>query len=120
MLKLAPESDLETTVETENDDAINCATCGHLVTRLRWAITKNGHHEHEFMNPAGFAFLIQCFSEAPGVGAHGFPSDEFTWFKGYDWQVAQCQHCGVQLGWVFVAENAFYGLIRKRLSAGEG
>ena len=87
MLKLAPESDLETTVETENDDAINCATCGHLVTRLRWAITKNGHHEHEFMNPAGFAFLIQCFSEAPGVGAHGFPSDEFTWFKGYDWEL---------------------------------
>lgn len=71
MLKLNPESNLATAIATETDDVVNCAACGHLVTRLRWATTKNGHHKHEFMNLAGFAFLIQCFSEASGASTHG-------------------------------------------------
>ncbi len=107
-------------VVTQDDDAIYCATCGHLVTRGRWRIHMNGEHQHTVFNPAGILFRLLCFKEAPGVTAIGDPTSDFTWFRGYDWQVGLCAGCEAHLGWQFAGDQeppVFFGLIKPRLSS---
>lgn len=121
MLQEAPDAVLEREVEESTDDALYCAGCGHLVTRGRWALSMDGH-EHVFFNPAGQIFRVVCFAEAPGAADVGEPTDEFTWFKGYDWNFALCRGCATHLGWRYAGEaspRVFFGLIKNRL-AGPG
>jgi hypothetical protein len=75
----------------------------------------NGRHLHAFFNPAGIAFEIRCFRQAPGAAPQGEPSAEFTWFSGYRWQIALCTTCQSHLGWLFTNGSVFYGLIATRL-----
>ena len=100
----------------EETDELYCAGCGHLVTRSRWAVARNGDHQHTVFNPAGVVFTIRCFNEAPGVAAKGTPTDEFTWFKGYDWQLVHCLGCGAHLGWQYSGDEVFFGLIKPKLT----
>jgi hypothetical protein len=119
VLKVASDEKIEEDVREEEDDAIYCAACGGLVTRGRWRISMNGDHEHTVFNPAGIVFRVVCFKEAPGVGAVGEPSGEFTWFRGYDWQVALCRGCNVHIGWQYAGEQepqVFFGLIAPKLT----
>ena len=97
------------------DDALYCADCGHLITRGRWRIRRNGDHEHTVFNSAGIVYRVVCFKEAPGVATRGDPSGEFTWFKGYAWRIANCTECGLHLGWRFEGEDVFFGLVRTSL-----
>jgi hypothetical protein len=97
------------------DRGICCVVCGTEVTRQQQAMAVNGRHEHAFFNPAGVAFEIRCFRQAPGTVPQGEPTAEFTWFAGYHWQVALCSVCHAHLGWRFTNEGAFYGLIGTRL-----
>jgi hypothetical protein len=77
---------------------------------------QNGRHEHAFFNPAGIAFLVRCFSRAPGVTCRGTPDTTFSWFAGYAWQIASCGRCGIHVGWRFSKDDtSFYALISKRL-----
>ncbi|CAA7620447.1 conserved hypothetical protein [Magnetospirillum sp. LM-5] len=96
----------------------HCARCGALITRQDWAIVMNDAHEHVVFNPAGLVFRIVCFSQAPGaIGIGGF-SGQFSWFKGYDWQLAACGQCRAHLGWRYAGDGPpaeFYGLIRANL-----
>lgn len=120
MLQIAPGAKIETDVATEEDDAIYCAACGQLATRGRWRIAMNGDHQHTVFNPAGVVFRVVCFKEAPGVGAVGEPSGEFTWFRGYDWRLALCRGCNVHLGWQYTGEKepqVFFGLIAPKLTS---
>lgn len=120
MLQIAPGAKIETDVADEEDDAIYCAACGHLATRGRWRIAMNGDHRHTVFNPAGVVFRVVCFKEAPGVGAVGEPSGDFTWFRGYDWQVALCRGCNGHLGWQYAGEKepqVFFGLIQTKLAS---
>jgi hypothetical protein len=75
----------------------------------------NGRHNHAFFNPAGIAFEIRCFSQAPGAIPFGKPSAEFTWFPQHHWQIALCTTCHTHLGWLFTNGGAFYGLIADHL-----
>jgi hypothetical protein len=119
VLQITPESANHPETDLKEDDALYCAACGHLATRGRWRIAVNGDHAHTLANPAGLIFRVDCYKEAPGARAVGPPTDEFTWFRGYDWQVALCADCEVQLGWQFTGDDSpavFFGLIRPRLT----
>jgi hypothetical protein len=94
-----------------------CRDCLHPIARPDDRINVQGRHAHSFANPHGLVFEIGCFQSAPGCGAIGPASDEFTWFPGHRWRVCICAACLVHLGWVFLpaAGAAFYGLILDRL-----
>lgn len=86
------------------------------MTSERARIEVGGAHEHERMNPAGIAYLIGCFREAPGCVAVGQSSAHFSWFPGCTWRVAVCGSCLGHLGWAFQGGGiTFHGLILARL-----
>lgn len=119
MLQITPDTALDADSDVTDDDALYCAACGNLVTRGRWRIAVGGDHAHTLANPAGLVFRVDCYKEAPGAAAAGAPSTDFTWFRGYAWQVAECRACTIQLGWQFTGDTApavFFGLIRPRLA----
>jgi hypothetical protein len=96
---------------------LRCRVCGHLITSGAARIHVAGAHAHERMNPAGIAFVIGCFREAPGCVVVGPASTDFTWFPPYAWRVALCSACLGHLGWAFVgADPSFFGLILERLT----
>lgn len=106
--------DQDGTVEDEHP--ILCASCSATITHNKQITTVNGSHEHAFFNPAGIAFEIRCFRNAPGVITVGVPSAEFTWFSGYRWQIGNCKTCSTHLGWYFTGTgSAFFGLIKPKL-----
>ena len=100
----------------EPDRAILCGSCGAEITSDEHRIDVDGKFEHTFANPAGILYTIGCFDEAPGCGAFGEETDEFTWFPGYTWQIVLCRDCSSHLGWRYwSSDREFYGLILARL-----
>lgn len=72
-----------------------------------------------FANPHGIMFEIGCFLSAPGGMALADPCSDFTWFRGYDWQVAVCRGCSDHLGWFYSRrETGFWGLILDKMVTG--
>ena len=96
---------------------IRCATCGHELTTSEAGISVEGSHRHVKVNPAGLVFHIACFDPTPGVLPVGSPSEEWSWFAGFQWQVALCGHCAIHLGWTFVGEGQFTALIEGRFES---
>ena len=115
---LQTKTDDEASGETmpATDDALYCTGCGHLISRTRWQISCRGDHAHTVFNPAGHLFQIGCYSDAPGAIPGGDASEEFTWFPGYAWRVALCGNCGRHMGWQFLGDDEFFGLITAHLS----
>lgn len=104
--------------DAKPDRVIACAACLAPITVASARVEKAGRHHHTCVNPAGCVFHIACFASAPGAVAHGDPSDHFSWFDGYRWQMASCRGCTAHLGWSFsgaVANDVFWGLIRAQL-----
>ena len=101
----------------QEDAYILCRDCQHPITRPAERISLQGQHRHTFANPHGIVYDIGCFRNAPGCGAIGPASDEFTWFSGYHWRVCVCAACLAHLGWRFASTggDTFYGLIMDRL-----
>jgi hypothetical protein len=93
--------------------ALLCRFCRAKITQADAAIEINGSHRHRFHNPLGVEFDIGCFAQAPGCAGHGAASFEYTWFAGYQWQVALCRECHSHLGWLYTCSHAapFFGLI---------
>jgi len=102
---------------SEDDKFIRCAQCLNAIAKPTERIVIGGAHRHTFANPHGILFEIACFSFADGCRYLGPGTDEFTWFKGYDWRIALCGKCLVHLGWQFTSagKDSFYGLIVDRL-----
>ncbi|WP_456473291.1 cereblon family protein [Desulfolithobacter sp.] len=97
---------------TTDDSPLRCARCRAPVTSRSEAISVHNSHEHAFFNPAGIAFEIRCFRQAPGCLVSGQPTSEFTWFGGYTWQLAICAGCRCHLGWFFARPaSSFFALI---------
>jgi len=109
----APQVDDPAGLRTEG--AIECTLCRAVITHQDQALAINNRHAHAFFNPAGIAFELRLFRQAPGVSPHGEPSAEFTWFPGYHWQIVLCTACHCHLGWRFIADQSFFGLIANRL-----
>lgn len=104
-------------VETERGKLIVCRQCGKHITDESWRVSIDGAHRHTFANPHGNVYDIGCFGAAVGCLGAGPPSSEFTWFKGYSWQIVICAGCMTHLGWLFLSsgEHHFFGLIVDRL-----
>ncbi len=96
-----PEDEAEDKTVDEYEDLILCRQCNLPITRPAERIDKDGSHRHTFANPHGIVYEIGCFRTAIGCGYSGPASDEFTWFKGYDWRIAVCRACLTHLGWLF-------------------
>ncbi len=101
---------------------VYCRQCGQRITDTGKRITVNDAHCHNFANPEGLVFEIGCFSEAEGCTYTGIPTNEFTWFRGLNWQIALCRKCLTHLGWMFASSSgghflpgSFNGLILKKL-----
>ena len=116
MLQTTPDADIRDETSQATDDALYCSVCGHLITRTRWRLMRKGDHEHTVFNPAGQLFQIACYSDAPGAAPAGGASDEFTWFPGYSWRIALCRDCGRHMGWQFLGDDDFFGLIKIHLT----
>jgi hypothetical protein len=101
---------------------ILCRDCLHPITRPSDRVSIEGRHAHTFANPHGIVFEIGCFRRAPGCGAIGPASSEFTWFAGHRWRVCICAACLAHLGWMFLPAvgDAFFGLILERLRESSG
>jgi hypothetical protein len=100
----------------EENKKLFCTSCKNYITDLEAAISINGAHTHTFSNPTGLIYTINCFQPASGCQTIGDSTDEYTWFSGYEWQIAICRSCREQLGWLFSNSNQFYGLISDRLT----
>lgn len=96
---------------------ILCRECLYPITREEERREMAGAQQHTFANPAGLVFTIGCFRSAQGCVPVGPSSDEFTWFKGFAWQVGVCRGCLAHLGWHFRAPSgtSFWGLILDHL-----
>lgn len=108
--------------EHGEDRQLRCARCQRSITREDQRIPVQGRREHVCENPHGLVFHIGCFATAPGCTQIGIATEEWTWFRGYYWQIALCKSCGVHLGWRYRdhgGEHCFYGLILDRLTSGQ-
>ena len=117
--KMADQVDLDVEdcsgIAEKFEKQIYCGACGHALTLQAFEMTHAGAHTHVFQNPAGFTFEIGLFKEVPGAGERGTPQAEHSWFAGLLWCYAHCLGCGVHLGWKFIGEEAFWGLIETHL-----
>jgi len=98
------DKDRERTIsEPENQEkkVIICAFCGNIITNLSQCISVNGSHEHVFVNPHGIVFNTRCFKRCDGCIVESVVYSEFSWFHGYNWQIAGCLRCSQHLGWLF-------------------
>ena len=100
----------------KKDDLILCRNCLEKVTNSRSMAAKEGAWEHTFTNAYGYVFRVGCFTTAPGCIKVAEPTEEFTWFKGYQWQFCLCRNCMQHLGWYYSSgRDSFFGLILTEL-----
>lgn len=98
------------------EETLICRECRQVITRPADRINIEGSFRHTFSNPHGIVYEIGCFQSIIGCGLVGPPSNEFTWFKGYNWRILICVGCHIHMGWSFSnGPDGFYGLILDRL-----
>lgn len=113
----SPQEKESPEAEEDINPEILCRQCRQGVTDPEQRITVQGGYRHTFANPHGIVFEIGCFREVRNCGVLGSPTDEFSWFSGFRWQVAICGTCLAHLGWLFTGAGPelFFGLILDRL-----
>lgn len=111
-----PDQEYDYDELTEENKKLFCSFCKNHITNIDEAISINGAQWHTFKNPAGFTYSVSCYRSAPGCSVTGVSTNEYSWFSGYEWQVAICNSCKEQLGWLFTNDQRFYALITDRLT----
>ena len=98
------------------EEKILCRQCMQVITSPAERIEVQGSHRHTFSNPAGLLFQIGCFRRVKGCVDASPPEAEWSWFRGYVWQVVLCSACATHMGWRYTGpHDGFYGLILHRL-----
>ncbi len=109
--------EIEETDSTGDVEAFICSNCASIIAFLNDQIEVDGAFNHSFANPHGLLFEISCFKNAPGCICSNESFSEFTWFRGFSWQIATCRSCLIHLGWFFSSTKShFYGLISDNLT----
>ena len=96
-----------------------CAFCFNPVADQNHRFKYEGKDQFAFSNPDGIQFRIITFSRTQGCLETGVPTLEDTWFPAHAWSFCQCERCGQHLGWYYVGEHRFVGLIVDRLVRGQ-
>ncbi|MBF0118892.1 MAG: hypothetical protein HQK79_08650 [Desulfobacterales bacterium] len=100
----------------EEEKYLLCNKCLQVITLISEKIEINGNFSHTFVNPEGILFRIGCFRNAIRCLYVGTPTNEFTWFPGFYWEIALCSRCLNHMGWRFTSSaESFHGLILDRL-----
>ncbi len=109
--------DIEDDTEKKEEKYLLCKQCENKITLPNQRIEVAGEFEHTFLNPGGYVFRIGCFQSADGCISMGVPTSEWTWFEGFEWQVAICRQCNIHLGWFYRSQQDqnFFGLIQDLL-----
>ncbi len=99
--------------QTRREDLVLCKFCLNRITNASEQMAVEGKLHHTFANPEGIVYEISCFKSAIGCMGIGSFSAQFSWFGGYEWQVAVCRACQKHMGWFFAASSgsSFSGLI---------
>lgn len=96
-------------------------TCDHEIANFRdvFPMTKDGV-QASYCNKNGFIHetvtVHSVDEESLVIEEHA--STKFSWFPGYSWRIAYCNHCSRHKGWKFTAvrkdlkPDSFYGLSR--------
>ena len=92
-----------------------CAQCLTKVANERDRFSYGGRDEFTFSNPAGISFDIITFSQTLACREKGLPTLEHTWFPAHAWSFCECAECGQHLGWFYLGEHTFAGLIKNRI-----
>lgn len=98
-----------------------CLTCGFQIANFRdvFPMTKDGV-QASYCNKNGFiheTVTVSCVDE-DSLAIEERASTKFSWFPGYSWRIAYCQHCSRHKGWKFTAvrkdlkPDFFFGLSR--------
>jgi len=104
--------------ETSTVDAAGdwlCAWCLNRVANEKDRFKFAGQDEFTFANPEGIQFEIITFVQTLGCREMGVPTLAFTWFDGHAWSYCHCSLCGRHLGWYYVGQHSFAGLIKSRM-----
>ena len=92
-----------------------CAWCLNRVANDRDRFKYEGEDEFTFSNPEGIRFEIITFSQTPGCRPTGVPTLEHTWFPADAWLFCHCDRCDQHVGWYYVGQHDFAGLITDRI-----
>jgi hypothetical protein len=111
----------------DQDGVLQCARCSFLISRSDHLL----HRTDEgcsglFVNAHGWIhdMITTSHIKIEAVSFSGAPTEEFTWFKGYAWQIFNCKRCGSHLGWRYTTKDEgktppyFFGLRRQAIRAG--
>ncbi len=118
VISIAKKKKKEKPIYEKEKELLYCISCLKLITSGDQRTRMGENHEHTFFNPGGFMFKIGCFRDAPGSVPQGIPTEEFTWFKGFSWCLAQCGGCFQHIGWHYLRNDQgdFWGLILNMLT----
>ncbi|GAA33019.2 cereblon [Clonorchis sinensis] len=104
-----------------------CVLCDCNITSSRHIIclAQEGSFQ-TYVNPAGVLHDIVTVSQVThnSVSLVGSPSEEYSWFPGYSWTIANCTSCSHHLGWLFNAvkdelrPRRFWGIRRDAIVPG--
>lgn len=92
-----------------------CGWCLNRVANEKDRFKYGGSDEFIFANPEGIRFEIITFCQTLGCREAGQPTLDHTWFAGHAWSYCHCGRCGQHLGWLYVGQFEFAGLIKNRL-----
>jgi cereblon len=98
--------------------AFKCSFCASVVTYSDRLVAIAQSKTHSFTNPAGVRCEFYTFASCPGAIPIGNPTQEHTWFPGYQWSLALCRNCGNHLGWLYESVSrtrkpgGFWGILR--------
>ncbi|TPP58022.1 Cereblon [Fasciola gigantica] len=104
-----------------------CGLCDANITSNRYIIclAQEGSFQ-TYVNAAGVLHDMVTVSQITqsSVTLVGSPSEEYSWFPGYAWTIANCAGCSRHLGWLFTAvkedlrPRRFWGIRRDSIVPG--
>uniref|UniRef100_A0A803LBJ5 Protein cereblon n=1 Tax=Chenopodium quinoa TaxID=63459 RepID=A0A803LBJ5_CHEQI len=90
----------------EGFDRVRCKNCQTVIARRSdMLVMSNEGPLGAYVNPNGFVHEIMTLYKANGLALIGRPREEYSWFPGYKWTIANCATCESHMGWLFTATN---------------
>ena len=107
-------AELLDSIPSPSQHFVICKLCGHQLADAEQIRKILGTNEHEFKNSFGIVHRFRCYEDAPGCSIQGAKEAADTWFVGYTWRVCFCGKCSTFLGWLFEADDSFFGLLNNK------